>query len=101
VREALQLLGARRANGSDRWDAQGHALAVQRGIARVLHRRSIAAEDDAIAGNGGGNGDDVKQPASRSLHIMPMFSESKLGASGKRNEIPRGSSDTSQLFCDL
>ena len=30
-----------------------------------------------------------------------MFSESKPRASGRRHEIPQGSSDTSQLFCHL
>jgi hypothetical protein len=39
VREALQLLGSRQADGADRWDAQGHALAVQRGISSLLQRR--------------------------------------------------------------
>ena len=36
VREALQMLGARQADGSDRWDRNGHALAVQRGLARAI-----------------------------------------------------------------
>jgi hypothetical protein len=45
MREALQLLGARQADGSDRWDRNGHALAVRRGLARTVFEHQISPEN--------------------------------------------------------
>ena len=45
VREALTLLGARRSDGSDHWDRNGHELAVRRGLARAIFEHRISPEN--------------------------------------------------------
>jgi hypothetical protein len=45
MREALALLGARQADGSDRWDRNGHELAVRRGLARAIFEHQTSPEN--------------------------------------------------------
>jgi hypothetical protein len=45
VREALQMLGAKQADGSDHWDRNGHELAVRRGLARAIFEYQTSPEN--------------------------------------------------------